>query len=188
MFFTLRSGFVKHTLDRKVIFKLTHEWDLLRAGFVYLYSLLPHITCCCALLTGNCTWDFFAKWANSSKEFCQGTALFSVLCTTLALPGDSRFVRISDVHHQFCDFCLSEVRPWKKINHCLTISWTELEYLSESWVRPKRMGFPWTSELAIYIFVKQPRLRILGFGSAFLVLPLFSWEKNTIGDGGSTAL
>ena len=58
---------------------------------------------------------FFAKWANSSKEFCQGTALFSVLCTTLALPGDSRSVRISEVHHQFCDFCLSDFRPWKKI-------------------------------------------------------------------------
>ena len=59
---------------------------------------------------------FFAKWANSSKEFCQGTALFSVLCTTLALPGDSRSVRISEVHHQFCDFCLSDFRPWKKNN------------------------------------------------------------------------
>ena len=59
---------------------------------------------------------FFAKWANSSKEFCQGTALFSVLCITLALPGDSRSVRISKVRHQFCDFCLSDFRPWKKNN------------------------------------------------------------------------
>ena len=57
-------------------------------------------------------------------------------------------------------FCLL-----KSLDHCLTISWTELESLSKSWVRPKRMGFPWTSELAIYIFVKQPRLRILGFGT-----------------------
>ena len=33
--FTLRSGFVQNTPDRKMIFKLTHEWELLRAGFVY---------------------------------------------------------------------------------------------------------------------------------------------------------
>ena len=114
-------------------------------------------------------------------------------------------VSMESSHHLFCTlliickvskpvnqikFEINKVRYWlqksSKIfnllnqsfqNHCLTISWTELEYLSESWVRPKRMGFPWTSDLAIYIIVKQPWLRILGFGSAFLVLPLFSWEQ-----------